>query len=33
MGISIIRAVVDGLDVRKQPDGGTSLVFTKLQDD
>jgi serine/threonine-protein kinase RsbW len=33
MGISIIRAVVDGLDVRKQRDGGTSLVFTKLQDD
>ena len=33
MGISIIRAVVDGLDVCKQPDGGTSLVFMKLQDD
>ena len=33
MGISIIRAVVDDLDVRKQRDGGISLVFTKLQDD
>ena len=32
MGISIIRAVVDCLDVRKQRDGGTSLVFTKLRD-
>jgi serine/threonine-protein kinase RsbW len=29
MGISIIRAVVDGFDLRKPDDGGTVLVLTK----
>lgn len=33
MGISIIRAVVDDLDLSKQLDGGTGLVLTKLRDD
>jgi serine/threonine-protein kinase RsbW len=29
MGISIIRAVVDGFDLRKPDEGGTVLVLTK----
>lgn len=33
MGISIIRAVVDGFDARPRPDGGTLLVLTKLRDE
>jgi serine/threonine-protein kinase RsbW len=32
MGISIIRAVVDGFDLRKPDDGGSVLVLTKLRD-
>ena len=32
MGISIIRAVVDGFDLRKPDDGGTVLVLTKMLD-
>lgn len=32
MGISIIRAVVDGFDLRKPDDGGTVLVLTKKRD-
>jgi serine/threonine-protein kinase RsbW len=31
MGISIIRAVVDELDLRKPDSGGTELVLTKLR--
>ncbi len=33
MGISIIRAVVDGFALHNLADGGTSLVLTKLRDD
>ena len=32
MGISIIRAVVDGFDLRKPDEGGTVLVLTKRRD-
>jgi serine/threonine-protein kinase RsbW len=32
MGISIIRAVVDGFDLRKPDEGGTVLVLTKNRD-
>lgn len=32
MGISIIRAVVDGFDLRKPDEGGTILVLTKRRD-
>jgi serine/threonine-protein kinase RsbW len=32
MGISIIRAVVDEFALERPPDGGTSLVLTKLCD-
>ena len=32
MGISIIRAVVDGFDLRKPDGGGTVLVLTKMLD-
>lgn len=32
MGLSIIRAVVDDFALRHQPDGGTSLLLTKLHD-
>ncbi len=32
MGISIIRAVVDGFDLRKPAEGGTVLVLTKNRD-
>jgi len=32
LGISIIRAVVDGFDLRKPDGGGTVLVLTKMQD-
>jgi serine/threonine-protein kinase RsbW len=32
MGISIIRAVVDGFDLRKAEEGGTVLVLTKNRD-
>lgn len=32
MGISIIRAVVDGFDLRRADGGGTVLVLTKLRD-
>lgn len=32
MGLSIIRAVVDDFELRNQPDGGTSLLITKLHD-
>jgi serine/threonine-protein kinase RsbW len=32
MGISIIRAVVDGFDLRKPDEGGTVLVLTKKRD-
>jgi serine/threonine-protein kinase RsbW len=32
MGISIIRAVVDGFDLRRPEEGGTVLVLTKLRD-
>ena len=32
MGISIIRAVVDGFDLRRPDEGGTVLVLTKNRD-
>jgi serine/threonine-protein kinase RsbW len=32
MGISIIRAVVDGFDLRKPDEGGTVLILTKNRD-
>jgi serine/threonine-protein kinase RsbW len=32
MGISIIRAVVDGFDLRQRDGGGTVLVLTKMLD-
>ncbi len=32
MGISIIRAVVDGFDLRKAEEGGTVLLLTKNRD-
>lgn len=32
LGISIIRAVVDRFELRNQPDGGASLLITKLHD-
>jgi serine/threonine-protein kinase RsbW len=32
MGISIIRAVVDGFDLRQRDGGGTVLVLTKMRD-
>ena len=32
MGISIIRAVVDGFDLRAPTAGGTVLLLTKLRD-
>ncbi len=32
MGISIIRAVVDGFDLQRADGGGTILLLTKMRD-